>query len=264
MPTQSIPVKLIDDPKFNSRLFSDNESEIPALAASIKARGLLQPIVVTSKPDGRFELVAGSRRLRAVNHNGSETIEATVKENDEQGNVIDNAIENVQRKDLSTYELARTFAQLRSLGLSLDQVAAQTGYKKQRIIDLTSQFMSMPDKLKDLWAARDPLFTAPFLAELHRIKDPDEKQRFYNERKKLHTALTAGYGSGNEPDSKSKTKKSATSVSVKLERYETARRALQKAKEPIAVAALDYLIGKVEEIPEIIVKPEPKTKKEGK
>lgn len=111
-----IALDLIDrDPDLNPRKRFD-ESELAALAASIKDKGVIQPILLRPGPDfatlGRYLLVAGERRFRASHLAGVTTINAVVRDlSDAQAAEIA-LIENIQRADLSPIEEARAFRRI--------------------------------------------------------------------------------------------------------------------------------------------------------
>jgi len=96
---------------------------LEALAESLKARGILQPIVVRPAPDG-YELVAGERRLRAARLAGLTELPAVVRQVPSHEMLELALIENVQRADLNPVERARGYEALhRELGLSHSQIA---------------------------------------------------------------------------------------------------------------------------------------------
>lgn len=82
--------------------------ELQELADSIRANGQLQPIIVTARDDGKFELIAGHRRVEALKLAGIETVEAIVKKLTNVESVIANGLENLSRKDLTPVEEAET------------------------------------------------------------------------------------------------------------------------------------------------------------
>src|SRR5690606_816493 len=89
------------------------EESLQELAASIRAQGLMQPIVVRPRPQGGYELIAGERRWRAARLAGLSRIAAIVKEvSDEQASAMA-LIENIQREDLSPLEEAYALQRLR-------------------------------------------------------------------------------------------------------------------------------------------------------
>lgn len=93
---------------------------IDELAASIKARGLLQPIVVRPVGDG-FRVVAGFRRFAALQKLGVDTVPAVVR--DVSDHDIDGVVENVMRDDLTSYELALVFAAWKDRGMTPAAIA---------------------------------------------------------------------------------------------------------------------------------------------
>jgi hypothetical protein len=103
---REIPVDLISpNPRQPRRAF--DEAALAELAESIRARGLLQPIVVRGLPGGRYELVAGERRLRAARMAELETIPAMVRDADERDQLDMALAENMARVDLNPVEEAR-------------------------------------------------------------------------------------------------------------------------------------------------------------
>ena len=78
---REIPVELVAEPRQPRRSF--DEDALAELAESIRARGVLQPIVVRALPGGHYELVAGERRLRAARMAELETVPAVVREADD-------------------------------------------------------------------------------------------------------------------------------------------------------------------------------------
>lgn len=82
--------------------------ELQELADSLKENGQLQPIIVTDRGDGRFELIAGHRRVEALKLAGINTVNAIVKKLTSVQTVIANGLENLSRKDLTPVEEAET------------------------------------------------------------------------------------------------------------------------------------------------------------
>ncbi len=105
-----------------------DEDALADLASSIKTNGLLQPIVVRSRAQGGFELIAGERRLRAAKLAGLVNIPALVKTvSEEQASALA-LIENMQREDLSALEEALGLARLRDeFELTQQQIADAVG-----------------------------------------------------------------------------------------------------------------------------------------
>jgi ParB family chromosome partitioning protein len=117
------------------RAFS--ETELAELEASIKENGLLQPIVVRAEGDGKWELVAGERRLRAAGRLGWAEIPAIVREFDDRAMLTLALVENLQRADLNPLEEAEGFQRLiDEFGLTQQQVADAVGKDRTSITNL--------------------------------------------------------------------------------------------------------------------------------
>jgi len=109
-----IPVRVdqIDRSPYQTRVDFDSD-ELKALAADIRANGLSQPVTLRTKADGRYELVAGERRWRAVELAGLETVEARVRDLDDFDSHLIGVSENNQRANLSPWEKALEALELR-------------------------------------------------------------------------------------------------------------------------------------------------------
>ena len=93
-----------------------------ALAESVRAQGLIQPVVVRPLGEGRYELIAGERRWRAARAAGLATVPALVRETDDRESLILALVENVAREDLTAIEEARAYALLQDeFALSLGE-----------------------------------------------------------------------------------------------------------------------------------------------
>jgi ParB family chromosome partitioning protein len=89
-----------------------DDDQLEELAASIRQHGVLQPLVVSQRADGRYELIAGERRWRAAQLAGLTTVPAVVKEATPRLRLELALVENIQRRDLNPLEEARAFRQL--------------------------------------------------------------------------------------------------------------------------------------------------------
>ena len=113
------------------------EPELAELEASIKASGLLQPVVVRAQSDGKWELVAGERRLRAVSRLGWSEIPAVVRDFDDRAMLTLALVENLQRSDLNPLEEAEGYQRLiDEFGLTQQQVADAVGKDRTSITNL--------------------------------------------------------------------------------------------------------------------------------
>jgi len=114
-----------------------NEESLAELAASIRAQGLMQPVVVRPRPQGGYELIAGERRWRAAQLAGLTRIPAVIRDvSDEQASAMA-LIENIQREDLNPLEEARALERLRDeFGLTQQQVADAVGKSRVAVTNL--------------------------------------------------------------------------------------------------------------------------------
>jgi ParB family transcriptional regulator, chromosome partitioning protein len=127
----------------------DHEA-VSGLAESIKAQGLIQPVVVRPRLEGGYELIAGERRWRAAREAGIATVPAVVREADDRDTLLLGLVENVAREDLSPIEEARGYAMLiDEFGLSLGEVAERVGKSKPtvsnriRLLELPEDVLAM-------------------------------------------------------------------------------------------------------------------------
>ena len=118
-----------------------DEQALNELAESIREHGLLQPILVRSKPSGGYEIIAGERRWRASRIAGLRTVPVVIKEMDEKEAAEVALIENLQREDLNPVEEAMGYRSLMvSYGLTQEQVAERMGKSRSAVanaLDLT-------------------------------------------------------------------------------------------------------------------------------
>ncbi len=123
-----------------------DEEALLALAESIKARGILQPIVVRPLPGGSYELIAGERRLRAAKIAGLERVPAVVRETAEGERLELALIENMARQDLNAVEEARACATLvEDLGLTKEEVGRRVGRSRVAVSNLV-RMLELPDE----------------------------------------------------------------------------------------------------------------------
>jgi ParB family chromosome partitioning protein len=125
-------------------------ASIDELAESVRAQGLVQPVVVRPVPDGGYELIVGERRWRAARVAGLATVPALVRETDDRDSLLLALVENVAREDLSPIDEARAYAGLMDeFGLSLGEVAEHVGRSKPTISNRV-RLLELPDDLLGL------------------------------------------------------------------------------------------------------------------
>jgi len=123
------------------------------LAESVRAQGVVQPVLLRSRTTGGYELIAGERRWRAARDAGLKTVPAVIREADDRDTLLLGLVENVARENLSPVEEARAFAMLLDeFDLSLGDVAEQVGKSKPavsnsvRLLELPEDVLAMVDR----------------------------------------------------------------------------------------------------------------------
>ena len=128
------------------RRFSENE--LDELANSIKAQGIIQPLLVKKIENG-YELIAGERRLRAAKRAGMDRVPVVVKDVNESELLEMSIIENIQRQDLNPMEEAEGYQRLMGeFNLTQDQVADRVGKSRSAIANFL-RLRQLPEPIKD-------------------------------------------------------------------------------------------------------------------
>lgn len=132
-----LPIDLIQRGRYQPRLNMKTEA-LQELADSIRAQGIVQPIVVRRLPDGgRYELIAGERRWRAAQMAGLHEIPAIIREVDDRGAVSLALIENIQRAELNAIEEANALHRLiTEFGLTHQEAAEAVGRSRAAVSNL--------------------------------------------------------------------------------------------------------------------------------
>lgn len=129
---REIRLDQIDDNPYQTRKFFDEEL-LEELADSIKASGVVQPIVVRPQ-DGRYVLVLGERRCRASKLAGKETIPAILRRVSDQQAAEMTVVENLQRQDLNCLEQAAAFAKLSmNFKMTQEQIGQRVGLSRESV-----------------------------------------------------------------------------------------------------------------------------------
>lgn len=124
------------------------ENELEELAASIRANGIVQPIVVRPKGENRYQIVAGERRWRAAQKAGLRKVPVSVKEVSDEKLLEIALIENIQRQQLNPIEEANAFRKLiDSIGLTQEEVAERVG-KERTLITTTMRLLKLPESVQ--------------------------------------------------------------------------------------------------------------------
>jgi len=126
-----------------------DEAKLRELADSIREQGVLQPLTVSPQPNGRYELIAGERRLRASRMAGLETVPAVIRQVDDEAMLALSIIENIQREDLNPIEEACAYKELmEQYGLTQEEVAHRVG--KSRVAVANSvRLLGLPQVIQE-------------------------------------------------------------------------------------------------------------------
>lgn len=133
---RQLPLEFLQRGKYQPRIDFD-EAALQELADSIKAQGVMQPIVVRSVGADRYEIVAGERRWRASQLAALDTIPAIVRDISDETAIAMALIENIQRENLNPLEEARALKRLQTeFELSQQEVATAVGKSRSVIANL--------------------------------------------------------------------------------------------------------------------------------
>jgi ParB family chromosome partitioning protein len=145
-----LPVASLRANRFQPRAYFD-EAGLDELAESIRAQGIVQPLVVTPEGDGSYSIVAGERRFRAAQRAGLAEVPVVVREGLDDRNRLELAlVENLQRADLNPLEEAEAYQTLQeAFGLSQEEVAGRVGKARPTVANAL-RLLKLPEEVRDL------------------------------------------------------------------------------------------------------------------
>ena len=150
---RTLPVQQLQPGKYQPRMAMD-PSKLSELAESIKAQGVIQPIVVRELSPGRFEIVAGERRWRASQEAGLAEVPVVVRELDDRTVIAMALIENIQREDLNPLEEAQSLQRLiNEFSLTHAEAAEAVGRSRAAVSNLL-RLLELPPAIRALLEAR--------------------------------------------------------------------------------------------------------------
>lgn len=142
-----IPIASIERNPHQPRVHFDH-AELEDLISSIREHGVLQPIIVTPKSDGTYQLIAGERRLRASTIAGLKVIPALVREATELQKLELAIIENVQRSDLNAVEEARAYLRLMDeFSMTQEDIGRKIGKSRPQVANII-RLLQLPDEIQ--------------------------------------------------------------------------------------------------------------------
>ena len=185
------PERIHPNPRQPRREFP--AEELAELAASLRTHGVLQPIVVTVRADGAYELIAGERRLRAAKLAGLATVPVIVRDGDhsERTKLELALIENVQRQDLNPIDRARAYEELqKDFGLTQEEIAVRVGLARSSIAHAL-RLLALPSDVQQ--ALRSGAISEGHAKLLAGMTDPVEQRAWFEriQQQRLPVAAVA-------------------------------------------------------------------------
>lgn len=151
---RTLPIEQIAKSRYQPRR-QLREEGLQALADSIRAQGMVQPIVVRSLNEGRYELIAGERRWRAAQLAGLSEIPAIIREVSDQAAIAMALIENIQREDLNPLEEALALQRLiAEFALTHQQAAEAIGRSRAAVTNLL-RLLALTEEVQHLVLERN-------------------------------------------------------------------------------------------------------------
>ena len=142
-----VPVERIEPNPFQPRMSFDPDA-LAELADSIRSFGLVQPITVRRKADGKYQIISGERRYRAARMAGMDMIPAYIRDANDQGMLEMAIVENIQRENLDPIEVAMSYRRLlEECDLTQEQLADRVGKKRASVAN-TLRLLRLPAKVQ--------------------------------------------------------------------------------------------------------------------
>jgi ParB family chromosome partitioning protein len=169
-----IPLERISSNPNQPRQYFD-EDALQDLAASIREHGVLQPVLVRSRADGHFQIIAGERRWRAARIAGLTEMPVIVEQIDDEAALEIAIIENLQREDISPLEEADMFERMTGEhGYSLRKLATKLG-KDKGYVENRLRLADAPPEVRELVSIRSDTLSHAY--ELMKVDDPRKRRR---------------------------------------------------------------------------------------
>ncbi len=148
-----IPIDAISPNPLQPRHVFEPE-KLAELAQSIRANGIIQPLIVRRRGPEHYELVAGERRWRAARMAGLDMVPALIQDLADERLLEITLIENIQREDLNPIELAQAFDRMaRELQLSHEEIGRRTGKDRSTVTNML-RLLRLPEEVQVLLAER--------------------------------------------------------------------------------------------------------------
>ena len=176
--TSEIEISKIEPNPYQPRT-EFNQEALEELSAFIKLLGLIQPITVRPLPDGRYQIISGERRFRASQMAGLATIPAYIRKTDDQGMLEMAIVENIQREDLDSIEVALSFQRLiEECNLTQEAMAERVGKKRATVTNYL-RLLRLPAEIQ--FAIRAKKISMGHAKALLALETDKEQLKFANQ-----------------------------------------------------------------------------------
>ncbi|MCA1033016.1 MULTISPECIES: nucleoid occlusion protein [Bacillus] len=175
---RKVPIGQIVPNRFQPRTVFDDE-KIEELSRTIHTHGIIQPIVVREFDDGKFEIIAGERRWRAMNKLGWDEVPAIVKNLSDTETASVALIENLQREELSPIEEAVAYGKLLELHNLTQEALAQRLGKGQSTVANKLRLLKLPEQVQEALLAKQ--ITERHARSLIPLKNPEKQVKLLEE-----------------------------------------------------------------------------------
>lgn len=197
--------KVVPNPRQPRKEF--DEESLKELAESIKAQGVAQPILVRGRK-GKFELIAGERRLRAAKQAGLSNIPAIVKDFSDEQSLVLSLIENLQREDLNPMDEAEGYQMLsKDFNFTQEDISGKVGKNRSTVANML-RLLELPAEIKK--SLRNGELSAGHARALLAIEDKGKRLQVYrdilNNKMSVRDAEIVVYGAPNPKRSTKKAK----------------------------------------------------------
>lgn len=173
---QDIDVDSIDGNPFQPRTSFDEQS-LEELAISIRKLGIVQPLTVRESGGGRYQLIAGERRLRAAKMAGLSHVPAFIRTADDQAMLELALVENIQREDLDAVEVAISFQRLiEECRLTQEQLSERVGKQRSTVANYL-RLLKLPAEIQ--LGMKNKQLTMGHARTLVNIEDPKKQISVY-------------------------------------------------------------------------------------
>ena len=177
-----IELSKIEANPFQPRTKFDEES-LKELAESIKEIGLIQPITLRKIADNKYQIIAGERRFRAAQLAGMESIPAFIRKAKDEGMLEMALVENIQREDLDSIEIAVSYQRLlEELEFTQEELSTRVGKKRSTIANYL-RLLKLPAVIQK--GLIDKLISMGHARAIINIENPEQQTLIYNQIVKM-------------------------------------------------------------------------------